>query len=109
MQMQSLQRLLEFLKQDGQLARAEALASICDVAWEYWPNSIRLAVACTNHASVHFHRMHECQTALLKWQPKDSWFEAAGRQYLQDRHDQMWDDYWAEQDYQRWLRDSGRV
>ena len=109
MQMQSLQRLLGILKQDGKLAKAEVLSNLCDVVWEYLPKSIRCAVACANHASVFFHRMKECQAALVKWKPKETWFQAAARQHLQDRYDQMWHDYWAEEDYQTWLREDGRV
>ena len=59
MQMQSLQRLLGILKQDGKLAKAEVLSNLCDVVWEYLPKSIRCAVACANHASVFFHRMKD--------------------------------------------------
>ena len=106
---QSLQRLLEILKQDGKLAKAEALARICEVVWEWLGNSVRLALASAHHGSLQIFRMLESHTALVTWQPKDSWFEAAGKQHLEDQFYQFWTDYWAEQDYQRWLRDTGRV
>ena len=105
--MESLPRLIHILHHNIEAANTEALEIIYEISWEWLPKRVRLSVACASSFALHLYRMVESQRADLTWVPQETWYQAAGREHLEELAWEAIHEARREREWQTWCLENG--